>query len=211
MKRQAPACEALARHHPARELARNLAVADDRSRDELRKQKEIERGLDRALLRVRVTAIDVYDVRNRVKGEERDPDWKNQMGHGVRAQPKAGPDDIHGLDKERRVLEDPQHQQIGAHGEGEQRARQTGSIEPMDPDRHRVVEDDRRRQEVREASAALRVEQDACRQQQRVAPRAERGEVESDQDREKAEEKRRFGKQHRRESTVTSWRPVLRA
>ena len=66
--------EVVDRHDAARELIGDVAVADDRSGDQLRKQQQVERRVHRALLRGRVAPRDVDDVRDRVEGEERDAD-----------------------------------------------------------------------------------------------------------------------------------------
>ena len=66
--------EVVERDDAARELIGDVPVADDRSGDELRKEQQVERRMDRALLRGRVAAVDVDDVRDGVEREERDAD-----------------------------------------------------------------------------------------------------------------------------------------
>ena len=63
-------------------------VADDRAGDQLRKQEQVQRGVDRALLRPGITPIDVHDVRDRVEGEEGDADGQQDARHddGTRVQ-----------------------------------------------------------------------------------------------------------------------------
>src|SRR5262249_24888355 len=48
--------EVVERHPPERELIGDVAVPDDRSGNELRKQQEVQRRMDRALLRRRIAA-----------------------------------------------------------------------------------------------------------------------------------------------------------
>ena len=66
-KRRTPYGEVVERHDAARELIGDVAVADDRSGDQLRKEQQIERRVHRALLRGRV-ARDRRRRRTRSRG-----------------------------------------------------------------------------------------------------------------------------------------------
>ena len=76
--------EVVERHDAPRELIGDVAVADDRAGDQLREEQQVERRVDRALLRRRVAAVDVDDVRDRVEGEERDADRQQHARHDER-------------------------------------------------------------------------------------------------------------------------------
>ena len=84
-KRRTPYGEVVERHDPARELVGDVAVADDRSGDELRKEQQVQRRVHRALLRGRVAPVDVDDVRDGVEREERDADRQQHARHGESA------------------------------------------------------------------------------------------------------------------------------
>ena len=62
------------------ELARNGLVADDRARDELRKERDIERDVDGIAVRPEAPPVDVDDVAQAVEGEERDAERKFDVG-----------------------------------------------------------------------------------------------------------------------------------
>ena len=69
---------------PSRELVGDVAVADDRAGDELRKEQQVQRRVDGALLRDRVAPVDVDDVGDRVEREERDADRQQHARHDER-------------------------------------------------------------------------------------------------------------------------------
>ena len=49
--------EVVDRHQPPRQLIGDVAVADDRAGDQLRKEQQVERRVHRTLLRGRVAAV----------------------------------------------------------------------------------------------------------------------------------------------------------
>jgi hypothetical protein len=54
-------------------------VADDRTGDELRKHRDVDRDLEQAAVR-RGAAMNVHEVRERVKGEERNAERQFEAG-----------------------------------------------------------------------------------------------------------------------------------
>ena len=98
------------------ELTRNGLVADDRARDELRKERDIERNVDGVAVRPEPPAVDVDDVGKAVKGEERDAEGELDVGLAeVPAQRLEQGGKISG--DEIGVFEDPEHQKIDGNRE----------------------------------------------------------------------------------------------
>ena len=67
-------CEAVEGLFAVVELIGYVAVADDGTRDQLRKQRDVGAEVDEALRDGRVVAVDVDDVGHRLEGVERDAD-----------------------------------------------------------------------------------------------------------------------------------------
>ena len=104
--------EVVDRDDPPRELIRDVAVADDRPRDQLRKQQQVQRRMHRALLRRRIAAVDVHDVGDRMEREERDADRQEHAWHVDARAAEDAEQRVDVLDEEVRVLEDAQHGQV---------------------------------------------------------------------------------------------------
>ncbi len=82
MKRRTPYGEVVERHDAARELVGDVLVADDRPGDQLRKEQQVQRRVDRALLRRRLAPVDVDDVGDRVERVEGDADRQQHVRRG---------------------------------------------------------------------------------------------------------------------------------
>jgi len=54
-------------------------VADDWTGDELRKHRDVDRDLEQAAVR-RGAAMNVNEIRNGMKGEERNAEWQCEAG-----------------------------------------------------------------------------------------------------------------------------------
>ena len=160
--------EVVERHEPPRELIGDVAVADDRAGDELRKEQQIERGVHGALLRRGIAAVDVDDVRDGVEGEERDADRQQHARHDDRRHAEDQEQRVDVVGEEVRVLEDAEHDEVDRDGEREALFRRRRAVGAVDRDRHPVVERDRPEHQPREGAAALRVEDDARDEQQPV-------------------------------------------
>jgi hypothetical protein len=61
------------------DLTRDVLVADDRPGDQLRKQENVERKAAGVTLRERVLAVNIYQLGDRVKGEERNAEWQRDV------------------------------------------------------------------------------------------------------------------------------------
>ena len=55
-------------------------VANDRSRDELREQGNVERNVDRVAIGSKSTTVDVDDVGQAMEGEKRDAERERNVG-----------------------------------------------------------------------------------------------------------------------------------
>ena len=161
--------------------------------------------MDGTLLRRRIAAVDVDDVRDRVEREERDADRQQHARHDDRPHAQQQEERVDVVGEEVGVLEDAEEDEVRRDGEGEpsprggpRRRRRPASA--VDRDRHEVVEDDRSENQPRERPAALGVEDDAEDQQEPVAIRrmhaSKRAEVERQQNRKEQEKERRLGEQH---------------
>ena len=146
-------------------MLRDLPVANDRPRDQLRKHEQVERGFDRPLLRGGVLPVDVDDVRDRVKGEERDPDRKQNAGQRKRLNADERQRSVEIAHREIRVLEHCQHQQVDRYGAGQEPPAEHRGTVAVDETSGNVVEDDQREDEPGEVAGAARVENDARREQ----------------------------------------------
>ncbi len=183
--------EVVDRHRAPRQLIGEIAIPDDRAGDELREQQQVQRGVHRTLLRDRVAAVDVDDVRDRVEGVERDPDRQQHARDDDRVGAERQEQGVDVVGEEVRVLEDAEDDEIDGDGEGEHRLRAVAGARPIDSDPHPVVERDRGEHQPREGAAALGVEDHAGDEEERVAVRSvlarERREVEREQERQEQE------------------------
>ena len=168
--RRTPYGEVVERHDAPRELVGDVAVADDRSGDELRKQQQVERRVHRALLRRRVAPVDVDDVRDGVEGEERDADRQQHARHGDRLRRARRCSSALTLSaKKLAYLNTPRTTRLTVTANAEPARRGGRAVDAVDADRHPVVERDRAEHQPGERAAALGVEDDARDQQQPVA------------------------------------------
>ena len=172
-KRRTPYGEVVERHDAPRELIGDVAVADDRPGDELRKEQQVERRVHRALLRRRVAAVDVDDVRDGVEGEERDADRQQHARHVERRRRRRRQSSALTLSaKKLAYLKTPRTTRLTATANASQRLRaRRRAARAIDRDRHPVVERDRAEHQPGERAAALGVEDDAGDEQQPVAVR----------------------------------------
>ena len=196
--RRTPIGEVVERDDALFELIGDVAVADDRSGDELREEQQIERGMHRALLRRGVAPVDVDDVGNGVERIERDADRQQHVRKRQRLRAERGGHGVDVVGKEVRVLEDAQHHQVHRDRHAEHAPRVPRGARAVDGNGHPVVEGDRGEHQPGERSAAFRVEDDAGDEQQPVGVGGVRTtqEIQPEQDRKKEEEKSGFSKKH---------------
>ena len=117
----------------ARELVGDFAIADDRPGDELRKEQQVERRVDRALLRGRVTAVDVDHVGNRVEGIERDADREQHLGTANGRHVQRGQQRVDVVGEEVGVLEDAEHGEVDGNGGRQPRRFERLGARPRSP------------------------------------------------------------------------------
>ena len=96
---------------PLVDLLRDGGVAHDGTGDELREKGDVERELERVALHRGVAAVDVDDVAQALKGEERDADGQRHLRH--RNDRQQG---VEHLAEEARVLEPAQQRKPQHHG-----------------------------------------------------------------------------------------------
>ena len=192
--------EVVQRDDSPRELVREVAVTDDRSGNQLRKEQQVERGMDGALLRRRVAAMDVDDVRDGVEGEEGDADRQQHPRHDDRPDAQSQEERVDVVGEEVRVFEHAEDREVHGDRQGEPAAGSRRSLGAMHRDRHPVVERDRSQHQPRERAAALGVEDDARDQQEPVAVGAVLpgafDEIECEQDGQEEKEKGGLREQH---------------
>ena len=164
------------------------------------KRQHVERSVNRALLRYGVPAIDVHDIRDRVKGEEGDADRQQHPRNHDRIDLQCHQQRVEVVGGEIGVFEHTEHEQVGPDRKGQQPScrprspeglrhgtsfglwlpRRCGrfscscgaGLQTRDRDRDPIVEGNRPQHQPGERPAALRVEHEARQEQQPVAVRA---------------------------------------
>jgi hypothetical protein len=131
-----------------------------------------------------------------MKGEERDPDRKQNAGQRKWLDADERQRSVEIADREVRVLEHGQHQQVDRDRAGQEPPAERGSTMAVDETSGDVVEDDQREDEPGEAAGAARVEDDARREQKPVAVGQPRQLVERQKYWQEYEQERGLGEQH---------------
>ena len=86
----------------------DVLVTHDRSGNELREERNVQKKAEEGFLNLCVFAVNVDDVRHGLEGKETDPDRHRQRNHG-----NLRPEDrVEGLGKEAEVFIDPENTQI---------------------------------------------------------------------------------------------------
>ncbi len=180
---------------PVGQLGDEVLVADDRSRDQLRKECDEERQADRIALGGMLTPMHVDQIRDRLEREERDPDREMDIGEARskrsrQGQPRHAADRGKTFEEEIGVLEPGEDREIRRDRQGQRRAPAgalIGAAGAPDPETRAVVEDDRRDHQEDVVGLAPRIEEEA-RDQQHEVPRATRREQNGGQHRRQEEE-----------------------
>ena len=179
------------------ELARDRLVADDRAGDELRKERDVERDVDRIAVGAEAAPVDVDDVGQAVEGEERDAERQLDVGlaevvaERLQERGEIGGDEV-------RVFEDAEHEEIAGDREAERPLPARAGV-AVDDDRRDIVEGDGEQEDQQEARLAPGVEDE--REQQRddvLADDGRRQDVTGDENRQEIEKERDRGKHHAR-------------
>src|SRR5205085_5228203 len=101
------------------DLARDVAVAHDWPRDEVREERDVEREVRELLLRFQLPAVNVNEVRDAHEGEEGDAYGQMYGGERDGRQPCGGEHRVEVRDEEVGVLEDDQQEQIARDAQGQ--------------------------------------------------------------------------------------------
>ena len=120
------------------ELRHHLAVMDDRSGDELRKETDEQRVVRQAII-VSLSPGGIHQISDLLECEKGDAQGQNNGAQRVSG-PAQGVDI---LEKEIRVFEIPQHAQVHGDADGQQHPRRMLARLPRDRPADRVVEQDR--------------------------------------------------------------------
>ena len=87
----------------------NLIIADNGTGDELREQADIEREVKGVFLHGRISAVNVNNIGERLKREERDAEREGNAAYGEQTAPRQRVD---GIDSEVEILEHKEDAQI---------------------------------------------------------------------------------------------------
>jgi hypothetical protein len=155
------------------DLGGDVAPADDRSGDQLRKEQDVEREVGKPPLRIRILLVHVDHVRDRVKREKGDAERQMDRRERDRRDSQERHDRVDVGNREVRVLEDRQCGQVRGHAGDKPtlargRVAGTADCEPEPP-----VGENRGEHERNEQSFTPDVENKTCDQQQPHSCRAE--------------------------------------
>ena len=177
------------------ELSRDRLVPDDRAGDELRKEGNVKRDVDRIAIGAEAPPVDVDDVGQAVEGEERDAERQldvrmaEVIAERLQERGEIGGDEVG-------VFENAEHQEIARHGNTKRPFSARVDV-AVDDDRRDVVEGNGEEENQEEARLAPRVEDE--REQKRDDVLADDGwgeDIAGDENRQEIEKKRDRGKHH---------------
>jgi hypothetical protein len=170
-----PLSKAFGVEDAALDLGRDVAVAHDRPRNQLRKKRDEQRQLHGIRLRFCPAPVDVDDVGERLEGEEGDADRKVNGRDLEGARTEEAPQRTRVPGEEPGVFEPRQKAQIAGQGQQQDPAPDGGPPGSAEPQARQVVDADRREHQQDEDRLSPRVEEQAREEQGRV-PKARRGE-----------------------------------
>ena len=158
-----------------RQLPVDVAVADDRSGDELREERDVGAEGDVILLRVGVEPVHVDHVGERLERIERDPDGERHV-HGAHSDPGQRREDGHG---EIPVFEKSEDEEIHRDRRRQVRLRAAAVRLPVLPDEppEDIIDGHRREHEEDVQRLAPAVEDETDGEQHRVPPLQRRVEI----------------------------------
>ena len=185
------------------QLASDGLVANDRPRDQLRKEGNIERDVDRIAVGPETPPVDVDDVGEAVEGEERDPKRKVDIGRDNRQSERRDQTGEIGGD-EIRVFEDAENEKISCHRD-RQRDFARGALPIVDEQGGKEIEGDREQKDDDELRFSPCIEHQGEHQSQEIfAPDRRSDEIEGQKDRKEVEEESYRGKNHYRNAAPSS-------
>ena len=94
------------------ELLLHISVLDNRTRNELREQGQVQGKAQKTLLRSHVLPVHVENIGQRLEGIKRDSDWQGQR-RVMDVQSRQG---VEGIHQESEVFKESQHQQVHEQG-----------------------------------------------------------------------------------------------
>ena len=144
-------------------------VADDRTGDELRKERDVEPHHHRAALRRYRAAVDVDDVREAVKREKGDPERQRQLQDADPGTPECGEKAVQIVGGETEVLERAEQREIDGDRDRDRRAPRHGATRATHEQPERIVERDRRHHDEHEGRLRPGVKEQARDQQDEIA------------------------------------------
>ena len=184
-------------HAPRAEAARNRVIADDRAGDELRKHRDVDRDLKQVAVG-RCAAMHVDQVRDRVKGEERDAERQREAGQRERG---TG-DRVHRAEDKVGVLEQAEGGEVRRHRECRDEAAPV-ALRGTDHQGRCVVEDDLAGEQQDEDRLAPGVEQKRGRDENDVLRRDPgRHAINDEEQRQEIEQERDGREQHQARCTA---------
>ena len=179
---------------------RDRVIADDRSGDQLRKHRDVDRDFEQAAVRLHLAAIHIDEIRDRMEGEERNAERQRDARQRESVAAERG---IERADREVGVLEDAEQREIGRDA-GRNCEPPPLSLRRADQQREAVIEHDLEGQQQHEARLAPGVEQQRRREQDDVLRRdAGRQAIEQKEQRQEVEQEGDRRKQHRRPVALT--------
>jgi hypothetical protein len=139
----------------------DVGVADDGPGDQVGEEHDVERQVERVPLVPDRPAIDVAQIRDRVEGQERDPQRQRDQAQLDRRHPEPSQDRAEVVDEEVAVFEVDQEKEIRRDPRPEQELLEALASHAPDHQAEGVVRRDRRDHEEYERAFAPAVEQEA--------------------------------------------------
>ena len=180
-------------HAPVAQAPRDRVITDDRSGDKLREHRDIDRDREQAAVGRDPAAMDVDQIRDRVKREERNAERQREAGQRERIR---ADERVDRPDGEVGVFEQSEQREIGGDTE---RGRELAPAALRRADRQRgaVVHHDLAGEQQDETRLAPGVEQQRSKQQNDVLRRdAWRRAIEQEEQRQEVEQECDGRKQH---------------
>ena len=118
------------------QLSVDIRVADDRTRDQLGKKRNVGSQIDRILLRAHVASVDVHRIAEDLEGIEADPDRERDLQQGY-GKPRHR---VPIRNEKVGVFEIDQKSKRRSHGQKQQKLRGARSAEALDQQAEKIAE-----------------------------------------------------------------------
>ena len=186
------------------DLVGEVPPADDRARDELREQQNVQREIEEPPLGPGVALVDVDHVRDGVEREERDAERQRDVRQRDRRTSDSPRQQVQIRRGEVRVLEHGERQQVGRYGRREPSTPRQRLARPANRDAESPVGDDRRQDEPHEPALAPHVERHAGDEQYGIPAAHRHDGVRGEHERQKEQEEYRRRKNHEPRAIVSA-------